>query len=75
MHSEGIICENLLPPTLTENVELMLDAVRKGVCLNHHNLEKLSFVFQRVENTTVTLGALGTAILEEYSKHIIAIIV
>ena len=54
----------------------MLDAVRKGVCLNHHNLEKLSFVFQRVENTTVTLGALGTAILEEYSKHnYIAIIV
>ena len=63
---EGVIGEMLLPDNFIEKVQLLLDAVQDGVCLNHHNLEKLALIITEKKMNT----KLGIDILDQYSKSI-----
>ena len=65
LHAKGIVGVIILSSTPAENVQLLLDALRDSVCLNHHNLVWLAHVFQEEKNT----ASLGAAILQQYSKH------
>ena len=64
LYSEDLVDEILLPSALDENVQLLLNTIRKNVCLNHHNLEKFAHALTMMEKTK----ALGATILEQYSK-------
>lgn len=64
LKAEGIICKMVLPSSHAEKAQVLLEAVREGVCLNHHNLKKLAYVLKKMDST----AAIGAAILERYGK-------
>uniref|UniRef100_A0A1X7SUM6 Death domain-containing protein n=1 Tax=Amphimedon queenslandica TaxID=400682 RepID=A0A1X7SUM6_AMPQE len=64
IYLQDIVGEILLHSTLSENVQLLLEAVQEGVCLNHHNLEKLAYALQMMEST----AALGLNMLRQYNS-------
>ena len=65
LHKKGVLCTTVLSASPIEREQAVMESVREAVCLDHHNLEKVACVLQKMDGTAL----IGTKILEQYRKY------